>query len=133
MFTWKNALVAVFAFASQASFLGLAHGQDYLTVPVAKTATGETAKVAGMLKGKESVDPAPIKRYVQNEFARLTNPADTASYATIRTSLLGNIRKWQCRSGEEGGRGSSYHDRQSCFSKCQVSSARTRECDACAC
>ena len=92
MFTPKNALVVVFAFASQANMLGFVQGQDILSVPPAKAPAGESSKVMGMFKGKEPVDPAAIKRYVQNEFVRLTNPADTAGYANIRTTLLTTIR-----------------------------------------
>ncbi len=93
MFTLKNALVVVITIALQIGSLGFVHSQEqFQTVPPAKMAPGESTRVTSMLKGKEGVDPAPIKRYVQNEFSRLTNPADAANYAAIRTMLLNNIR-----------------------------------------
>ena len=94
MFTRKIALAIVVATALQANMPGTicAQQQPYQAIQPAKIAAGETSRVAAMLKGKEAVDAAMIKRYVQNEFVRLTNPDETAAYAQVRTTLLNNIR-----------------------------------------
>ena len=94
MFTSKNALVVLFAFASQFTVSNLVYGQaqDWGSISPEKFAAGELSRVGGMLKGKENVDPVLIKRYVNNEFARLTNAADPASFATVRTTMITAIR-----------------------------------------
>ncbi len=94
MFTLKNALFVVVAFASQAAVSGLVYGQQqWQQIPFDKPAApGELTRVGGMFKGKENVDQVLIKRYVNNEFSRLTNPADPSTFATIRTTMITAIR-----------------------------------------